>query len=32
VQFIHAEGLNMGEEFQLRGLATAREAIGAVVA
>ena len=30
VQFIHAEGLNMGEEFQLRGLATAREAIGAV--
>ena len=30
VRFIHAEGLNMGEEFQLRGLATAREAIGAV--
>lgn len=30
VQFIHAEGLNMGEEFQQRGLATARQAIAEV--
>jgi len=30
VQFIHAEGLNMGDEFQQRGLATARQAIAEV--
>lgn len=30
VQFIHAEGLNMGAEFQQRGLATARQAIAEV--
>ncbi|PAV48985.1 FMN-dependent NADH-azoreductase [Pseudomonas sp. HAR-UPW-AIA-41] len=31
VQFIHAEGLNMGDEFQQRGLAAARQAIAEVV-
>lgn len=30
VQFIHAEGLNMGDEFQQRGLAAARQAIAEV--